>query len=307
LHRLLEAAGFSQAINFSFVSRAADMPFSPCPDDVVPLANPMSVSGEVMRSSLLPHLLTNVKHNIHFGTQRVRLYEIGRVFQSVQGAELPREPLHLGLVAAGSTRLAHWSDGAPHQTDVFDLTGAVEQVLAQLRLPTLEARACDAAFLESGSGVAWLLEGKEIARFGLLAGPAAQALGLDCPIHVAEVVLEDLLEISVQPLRIKPLPRFPSMVRDLSLVLPHGHSYAEVAAAIRSVDQELVVDVTPFDRYTGKGLPGGTVGLSVSICFQHPERTLVSDEVDALQGRIVAALETKLGARLRSGDSKEKR
>ncbi len=306
VQRLLEAAGFSQAINFSFVSRAADAPFSPCPDDVVPLANPMSVSGEVMRSSLLPHLVANVKHNIHFGTQRVRLYEIGRVFHSVQDAELPREPLHLGLVAAGPTRLPHWSDGTPHHTDVFDLTGAVEQVLAQLRLPTPEARACDASFLENGSGVAWLLEGKEIARFGLLAGPAAQALDVDCPIHVAEVVLEELLDISVQPLRIKPLPRFPSMVRDLSLVLPQGRSYAEVAAAIRSVDQEMVVGVTPFDRYTGKGLPGGTVGLSVSICFQHPERTLVSDEVDALQCRIVAALESQLGARLRSGDNNER-
>jgi phenylalanyl-tRNA synthetase beta subunit len=69
----------------------------------------------------------------------------------------------------------------------------------------------------------------------------------------------------------------------------------------------MVVDVTPFDRYTGKGLPAGTVGLSVSICFQHRSRTLVSDEVDALQGRIVATLETKLGARLRSGNSNEKR
>ena len=108
-------------------------------------------------------------------------------------------------------------------------------------------------------------------------------------------------------LRIKPLPRFPSMVRDLSLVLPQKHSYAEVAATIRSVDREMVVDVTPFDRYAGKGLPEGTVGLSVSICFQHRERTLVSDEVDVIQGRIVAALETKLGARLRSGDSNPKR
>jgi phenylalanyl-tRNA synthetase beta chain len=111
----------------------------------------------------------------------------------------------------------------------------------------------------------------------------------------------------VQPLRIKPLPRFPSMVRDLSLVLPQEHNYSDVATAIRSVDRELVVNVTPFDRYTGKGLPAGTVGLSVSICFQHPERTLVSDEVDALQGRIVAALEAKLRARLRSGDNNEKR
>lgn len=307
VQRSLEAAGFYQAINFSFVSRAADAPFSNWPDDVVPLANPMSVSGEVMRSSLLPHLLANVKHNIHFGTQRVRLYEIGRVFQSVQGSELPREPLHLALVATGSARQPHWSDGAPHDTDVFELTGAVEQMLAQLRLPAMKARASDAAFLEPESGISWLLDGKEIARFGLLAGSAAKALDLDCPIHVAEIAVGELLELSVEPLRIRPLPRFPSMVRDLSLVLPQAHSYADVATTIRTVGQEMVVSVTPFDRYAGKGLPGGTVGLSVSICFQHPQRTLVSDEVDLLQDKIVAALESQLGARLRSGDQNGKR
>jgi phenylalanyl-tRNA synthetase beta chain len=302
VERLLEAAGFHQAINFSFASRDKDARFSPWPDDVLALANPMSVSGDVMRSSLLPHLVENVQHNVHFGTERVRLYEVGRVFQAAPGAELPHEHLHLGLVATGPARLPHWSDGTGTAVDIFDLTGPLEQVLAHLRLPRPEARALHAPFLAPGSGVAWVLDGREVARFGRLAGPAAEDLDLDAPVYVAEAALDTLMAAEVKPLRINPLPRYPSMVRDLSLVLPRTCTYSQVEAAIRAVDREMIVDVAPFDRYAGKGLPSGTVGLSVSIRFQHVERTLVSDEVDALQARIVAVLDKKLGARLRSGD-----
>jgi phenylalanyl-tRNA synthetase beta chain len=302
--QLLEAAGFYQAVNFSFVNRADDARFSTWPEEVVPLANPMSGSGEVMRSSLLPHLVRNVKHNIHYGTTRVRLYEIGRAFRQQPGDELPGEILHLGMVATGPSRPPHWSDTEPDRSDVFDLTGPMEGALRRLRRPAPEARPCQWPAFQDGSGVSWWLHGVEVARFGTLSAAVADALDLEQPVQLGEVVLEELLADSPEPLRIRPLPRFPSVVRDLSLVLPVEHAYADVVAAIRSVDRETVVAVTPFDRYTGKGLPAGTVGLSISILFQHASRTLVSEEVDAIQERIVAALDEKLGATLRSQEKR---
>ena len=308
VRRVVEAAGYTEALNFSFVSRAEDVRFSAWPEKLASLANPMSVTGEVLRSSLLPLMLRNVTHNLHHGTTRVRLYEIGRVFRAAADAELPEEFLHLGLVAVGARRSPHWSEQDPPPTDVYDLTGVLERIADCLRLPEvdhhpdlgLHSVAGGPAFLESGSAITCRLGGEEVAWLGTLDAEVAGELDLDRPVQVAEVALGRLLGQDRRTPEIRPLPRFPSITRDLSLILPREKTFAQVRSVIRGVDGERITRVTPFDRYAGSELPQDTWGLSVSICFQHPDRTLLSEEVDDSQEKIVEALNRELGARLRT-------
>jgi phenylalanyl-tRNA synthetase beta chain len=297
--RALEACGFLEAINYSFVARADDARFSAWPEDVVALSNPMSERADVLRSTLLPGLVLNAAHNANHGAERVRLYEIGRVFRRAAGRDLPEERLHLGLVAAGPAGPCHWSR-PPAPVDPFDVKGALEAVLERLRVPPPEPRSGGPGWLEEGTAaLTWLVDGTEVAWLGRLALGPAGALGLEAPAVVAEADLGRLLLLPRPPVAYREIPRYPSVSRDLSLVLPRPRSYAQVEATIRAAAGDLVTAVAPFDRYTGEGLPEDTVGLSVRLWFQRPDRTLVSEEVDEAQARIVAALARDLGARLR--------
>jgi phenylalanyl-tRNA synthetase beta chain len=132
----------------------------------------------------------------------------------------------------------------------------------------------------------------------MLAPEAAVPFELERPAAVAEIDLSAFLALPPAGVRYRPLPRHPGIVRDLSLTVPDGRRYREIAAAIRAAGGSLIEDVLPFDRFRGKGLRPGMAALGVRIRFQHGERTLVSEEIDALQQRIVAAL-APLGIALR--------
>jgi phenylalanyl-tRNA synthetase beta chain len=298
VRRLLEDAGFQEALNFSMVARGDDALCSSWPGAVVALTNPMSERGDVLRSSLLPSLVRNIAHNVSHGARRVRLYELGRVFRDRGGEDLPEERLYLGVAAHGSAAPPHWSR-QPVPVDPYDLTGVLEDLVRGLRREPPRRRRGGPDWLRSEAAVTWMRGEREIGWIGALEPGVALALGLEEPAVVAEVDLSALLEGSPEPVSYRPIPRYPPVNRDLSLVLPLSRTYGEVEAVIERTGGDWVVDIAPFDRYTGPGLPEGTVGLSVSITYRHPERTLLSEEVEEVQGRLVAALQEELGASLR--------
>jgi phenylalanyl-tRNA synthetase beta chain len=175
----------------------------------------------------------------------------------------------------------------------------LEDLVRGLRREPPRRRRGGPDWLRSEAAVTWMRGEREIGWIGALEPGVALALGLEEPAVVAEVDLSALLEGSPEPVSYRPIPRYPPVNRDLSLVLPLSRTYGEVEAVIERTGGDWVVDIAPFDRYTGPGLPEGTVGLSVSITYRHPERTLLSEEVEEVQGRLVAALQEELGASLR--------
>ena len=118
-------------------------------------------------------------------------------------------------------------------------------------------------------------------------------------ILVAEIDLTELFALPAPAIRFRQLERFPAVSRDLSLVVPKSQPYGSMEKAIRAVAPERVACVSVFDRYPGEELPPGTVGLSVNIVYQHPERTLSAQEISDLQDRVLQTLAAKCGARLR--------
>jgi phenylalanyl-tRNA synthetase beta chain len=284
--------GFSEAITFAFIETAAAEPFLSGPPVV--LANPLSEKFVVMRPSLLPGLVDALSHNARHGRPDVRMFEIGTRF-SAAGESRGAAFAWMGLGTAD-----HWS-GLRRPVDFSDIKGVVEQ-LAALASVSISFREAGRPFLVPGRAASVHINGESIGVLGQLAPAVAEArhLPANSEIYVAEINLDAVT--AAAPLdvrRARPLPRFPFVVRDVSILVSDALSAETVRGTIRSAAPGTLIQVREFDRYQGKGIPDGKVSLSFRLTFQSPDRTLTDDEVSAAMNGIVDALKSVHGAEQR--------
>jgi phenylalanyl-tRNA synthetase beta chain len=297
LHRLVTAAGFNECVTFSFVAERAAREFASA-DELVSIANPLSETFAVLRPSLLSGLLDSLSHNRRHGQRDVRLFELGTRFLKSRGEV---QTLALGWLGAG--QVEHWTGGA-RNVDFFDMKGVVEELSAALGL-SVTTRPVDRPFLARGRAAELVaFENGSASRPFAVLGQLTPALATsrDIPaqdeVYVAEIDLAavaDLLTLLEVP-RSESLPRFPAIVRDLSILVADTLPAADVRGTIRSVAPPTLVRVGEFDRYEGKGIPEGRVSLSYRLTFQAPDRTLTDVEADAATNAIVAELARVHGA-----------
>jgi phenylalanyl-tRNA synthetase beta chain len=286
LRGLLTAAGLSESMTFAFIERAAAEPF--CSDGFEPaaLANPLSEKFAVLRPSLLPGLIDSVSHNRRRGRKDVRLFEVGRRFIA------SGESRALGLAWAGGTDV-HWS--APQRAvDFFDLKGAVDLVLEGLGVEGPEYGAAAVPYLAPGRTAVARAQDRDVAVLGQLDPRLAERRGLPPgeEIYVAEFDLDAIGSVAgLAELRTESLPRYPSIVRDVSILVHEALPAGVVRGTIRSAAPDTLVSIVEFDRYHGTGVPDGRISLSLRLTFRSPERTLTDAEVEAAMAAVVAALE----------------
>jgi phenylalanyl-tRNA synthetase beta chain len=298
VRRLLLAAGFSEAMTFAFIEREAALPF--CEPGVEPaaIANPLSEKFAVLRPSLLPGLLDAYAHNRRRERRDVRLFETGARFPA--GGETRAA----ALLWAGAADGPHWS-APPRAVDFFDVKGVVD-ALATMVGATLEVTPAAQPFLAAGRAAeaASVVGGvrRVIAVLGQLAPAVAAARGVpeQDAIYVAEIDLGLLGRAAAgESLRAETLPRFPSIVRDLSMLFDDTLPAATVRGTIRSAAPDTLVSITEFDRYHGTGVPEGKISLSLRLLFRAPDRTLTDDEAQAAMDGIVEALRAAHGGERR--------
>jgi phenylalanyl-tRNA synthetase beta chain len=282
--------GFSEAITFAFIEAASAEPYLGGHAPVT-LANPLSEKFAVMRPSLLPGLVDAVSHNRRHGRPDVRLFEIGTRF-SPNG-----ETRGAGFAWTGLATPDHWS-GARRAVDFADLKGVVEQLQALAQV-TATFQEVETPYLVSGRAASIVVNGESIGVFGQLSPAIAERRELPSAdeVYVGEVDLDALTAASpAETLRTAPLPRYPSVVRDVSILVADALSAATVRGTIRSAAPATLIQAREFDRYQGKGVPDGKVSLSYRLTFQSLERTLTDDEVQAAMQRIIDALTRELQA-----------
>ncbi len=262
------------------------------------VANPLSAEHEYLRPTLLPGLLTTVAQNLR-RADRVALFEMGRVFRSRGIEELPEERLMLGIVVAGQRHSRHWL--VPSETaDFYDLKGIIEFVSERLHVAALDFKPLEISMMRPGAG-AWVLSGSEIVGFlGELHPKVCEAF--DIPVRrcaVAELDVEKLLDRASAEIRFRPIPRFPAVVQDFSLLVDLDIPAGQVAEVIRKSGGSLVRSVKVFDRYVGEEIPQGKKSLAFEIVFQSDTGTLTDEEVATVRAKIVGAVVKELGAQVR--------
>jgi phenylalanyl-tRNA synthetase beta chain len=296
--QLLTAAGFSEAMTFAFIERQAATPFCDNGSEPRAIANPLSEKFAVLRPSLLPGLLDASVYNRRRERRDIRLFETGSRFTAAG------EGRAVGFVWAGAGRPQHWSSAA-RNVDFFDVKGVVEALCGAFGV-VVEFTPASRGFLQAGRGAeVWAINsgGRHlIGLAGQLAAPVVAARGFPDSeeIFAAEIdatVLGTLA--SGDDLRAQPLPRHPSIVRDISILVDEALPAAAVRGTIRSAAPATLASISEFDRYQGKGVPEGRVSLSLRLTFRAPDRTLTDQEAQDATARIVTALRTAHGAEQR--------
>ncbi len=285
LRRVLAAAGFSEAITFAFIEASAAEPFAERNEEIVPIAYPLSEKFAVLRPSLLPGLVDSIAYNRRRERKDVRLFEIGATFSAGSGE---RRALAFGW--SGAAVSEHWS-GETQQVDFFDVKGVAERVAAALRVPIRFAPAV-VSYLVEGRTAAILHGDTQVGLIGQLAPSIAE--GRDLPageeLYVGELDLDSLPRQVPTDVRAEPLPRYPSIVRDVSIVVSEALPAEAVRGTIVAAAPPTLAGVREFDRYKGKGIPEGQVSISLHLTFRAAERTLTDAEVQEAMDAIVDAL-----------------
>jgi len=290
IRSLMTGSGFFEAVTFGFIAEALALTCAPA-DDLVALANPLSETFAVLRPSALPGLLAAVAHNLRRQQRDVRLFEIGAGFSRSRG-----ERRLLTLAWTGAAAADHWS-GQPVDVDFFDVKDVVERVCQALRVvPFVEP--CDDARLVAGRRAAVVANGARIGMLGL-AGPALTGVHdlTDGAVYVAEIDLDAAEAAAARAdVRVASLPRYPSVTRDLSVLVDEALPSATLRLTATAAAPNILARVHEFDRYQGKGIPEGRVSLSFRLTFRAPDRTLTDAEVQVATERVLHALQASHGA-----------
>jgi phenylalanyl-tRNA synthetase beta chain len=285
LRRLAAALGFDEATNYTLLGSSAE-------DGAFRLANPLSEDYAVLRGSLLPGLLASAAHNVGHKNPDLRLFELGRVF-TAEG----KERTTLGLLLTGKRHARHWEGGPPALLDVFDLKGAVEELLRQLGVEGWSVeKAATGATIRLGDRTLGTLGEVDPARTAKLKFPA--------PVVFAEVEVDALESSAPKTARYTRLPQFPAIVRDIAMVLDEFRTHQEVLDAIQhsyraATKEKWLEQVEPFDIFRGGPIPAGRKSMAYSLTYRSPDRTLTDAEVNALHEKVRTGLKAKLGCEIR--------
>ena len=291
---LLVGRDFQEVVTYSFVSPEMQALVDP-EIRAVALANPLSAELSVMRTSLWTGLLLSAQFNQARQQERIRLFESGLSFVQTE-KELIQEAMLAGLIMGG-TAPDQW-DGAARPVDFYDAKGDLDALLAQVagtgavtyvpgNHPALHPGQC-ARLERDGVAVGWL---------GMLHPHLQGKLELAGNVYLFELRLQGIAEGALPAFR--PLSKYPSIRRDLAIVMDGAISYQQVHDTIRRAAPEILKDIFPFDVYTGVKIDSGRKSIAFGLILQDSSHTLTDVEVDEAVAVILRGLETDLGANLR--------
>jgi phenylalanyl-tRNA synthetase beta chain len=294
LRRALNAFGFDEAINFSFIQQENRIDLVPSlrghEDDQSQLANPIIEDAAWMRSTLLPGLLSSLRHNMNHGIRDVRLFEIGRIFAISTPAELPQETLALALIATGGAVEENKAQ-AERELDFFDLKGALEAAVDWMNLSPLSFTQTSARHLRVGQSAAIKLgNGTEIGTIGRLAENVAASYKFRQPVYLLELDLDALLSGPAKVIQYSPLPRYPSVTRDISLLVNRNVALEEL---FKAVNDQRVADcrtVKLVGTFEGGNMPASKRSVTLRLEYRSDERTLRDEEVEERHSNLTRAL-----------------
>ncbi len=308
------AMGFFEAINYSFVTRKHSDMLGLSADDsrreCVALLNPLTEDQSVMRTMLLPGMLENIRRNINFQQSDVALFEIGKVFASKGQGVQPDERYALCAVMTG----ARYPQGntlyfAGEKADIFDMKGDAENLLQTLRvtgnsgqisfeiptgeqIPPYAATDCTLLIMDGNT---------QLGVIGKLASLSAKNFFIKQDVYFFELDLERLLDLPRVKKAFTSLSRFPSVKRDIALLVPESVSAGALLQDILAHKIEHVVHADIFDVYSGKPIEDGMKSVALTVTYQSDEKTLDDKTVDGFHNKIVDSLMSGFGGRYREG------
>ena len=286
------ALGYSEIITYSFVSPTCfdliRMPKDSALRNTVRILNPLGEDTSVMRTTALPSMLEILSRNFAFHNKAVKLYEIGKIYLPVEGSVLPNEPKQLLLGSYGENET------------FFKLKGEIEAILRTVgtKAPAYEA-VTDNASYHPGRCARLLIDGKPMGIFGQIHPLVAQNYGIDGEVYCAEFDFTAFSDVLEPEKTYHPLPKFPAVSRDLSLVCDEELTVAQLEDCIRKAGGKLLREISLFDIYRGASLPDGKKSVAFSLQLRADDRTLTDEDSDSVIANVLKKLRDVLNVVIR--------
>ena len=291
LRRVLVQRDYQEVVTYAFVDEQWENDFA-ANTTPIRLINPIASQMSVMRSTLLGGLLDTLSHNLKRKQNRVRVFEMARVFLKTATGEV-EQPEKLAGLAYGTRFAEQWSYQA-EKVDFFDVKADIE-VLFSPRQLTFRRAAHPA--LHPGRCAEVLLDGKVVGILGELHPQWVQKYDLVAAPIYFELDLQPLL--ARHTIQAQAVSRFPAVRRDLALVVADTLEVDALATTLRAAASHLVTEIALFDVYRGKGVEEGKKSLAFKVLMQDTARTLTDAEVDSVMQDLIAAAANSHAAQLR--------
>jgi len=279
---------------------AQTMAFAPEGEGTVEVGNPVSMEEAWLRTGLLPGLVRRLEYNFARGLRDVRLFELGTVFFHTEAEKPPKEEAHLGVILTGDQKPRHWR-GDPEGVDLWYLKGLLGRLVpgARLQGASIGDGAPTGRRLVPEEGYTVFGKDGDVLGYAGRIDPAR----VDAPAWAGSVWgLELVLPSEPDPRPVPvflPPPAFPGVDRDLALLLPKGMAARRVEEVIRSSAGPLLVELSIFDLYEGKGIPQDHRSVAFRLRYQSDQRTLTDEDVERSVTGVTDRLREELGVEKR--------
>jgi phenylalanyl-tRNA synthetase beta chain len=293
----LLALGYNETISLTFISKEDARRFSTAPE--LDLANPLSDEASVMRTSMVPSMLNMLAYNLNRGTDNVRLFESGNVFEaSGADSKVVEKALEMKRISMGATGSVDAEvvrglvpGAAARPFSFFDLKGDIESLLAPFSHWTFYYDAQTADYYHPGRSARAMLDGATVAQFGQIHPNMAAARKLRQDVFVAEIYLDRLYQHDLRQVRYEALPRFPAVERDFSFVFDDGVEFEKICQSVIGLGIAELRSFVPVEVFRGDKVGAGKYSILMRAKLQSSERTLRDDEVAQWAEQIAKALE----------------
>lgn len=288
----LAGMGFHEIMTNSITNSAY---FADRNDAVVTMINSLSTELNALRPSLLPTALEVVHHNLNYRNLDLRLFEFGTVYFKTKEGHYGEEP-RLCMVLSGMRRAMHWQERSA-MVDLYTLKGAVELVFAALGL-CVSSAAGEHPQLQQA--LCWQWQGQLLGTGGLVSETTARTFGIKQPVYYAELDWKAMTALAAaQPIRVRELPRFPAVERDLALVVPASLPWQHTRECLQKIRIKTLRDIKVFDIFESDKVGAGNKSIAINLTFADPEKTLTDKEIEGAMNTIIKTLEKELEATVR--------
>ncbi len=303
LKNFFKNAGFSEAINYSFISQNDNKLLNPKGFKEVKLINPLTEEMEVLRLSILPGLLKNLKDNINFKNNNIKLFEFGKIFYSDYEKETKvGEEFEIAGVIAGEFHEPNWCY-SNRVVDFYDLKGIIESLIKLFNINNISysyPEENNYKFLNINKSAVVSIENEPIGFIGELNPYILEHFEIEKePVLCFLLNIDKIFDNINFVKKFNEIPKFPSVERDLALLMGFDIECKQVVEIIKEEGKNLVENIYVFDLYKGKGIPDDKKSVAFKIIFRDLKSTLKAEKVNKIVDKIIDKLKKKLKIQIR--------
>ena len=304
LKKIMTGFGFTETINYSFINRLSCDSLRLEPADpkrnMVNILNPLTEEQAVMRTSLMPGLLETIRRNMAQQIKRLRLFEVGKIYISREKDNLPEEIEMLAGIWTGSRTNASWHS-KESGCDFFDIKGVVEELLNRVKIDRIKFTCMpdnSCTYTRPGHTAQILQEKKLIGLAGEIHPQVLRNFDLKQAAFIFELDLKTISDLITETIRSKPIPKFPSISRDITIIIDKDLESSNIFETIRKSGEELIENLYLFDVFEGDTIPQNKKSISLRITYRSKLKTLEDDEVNYIHKNITNRLLKEFDASL---------